>query len=95
MTLINFCFVFLSTSGVKLSYTEDTTYLRICRGNLPRELAVGIGRRNLPWLFTVVICYGFFVYVNKFFFVYVNKSCLFGSKPFLYVSKTFLFVRFF
>ena len=52
-------------------------YLRICRGNLlreiaagicrgylPQEFAVGIYRRNLPWLFSVRICRGFFVYIS-------------------------------
>ena len=56
-------------------------YLRICRGNLPLEFAVAICRR-------------FFVFISKFFFVYVSKSCLYGGKPFLYVCKTFWFVRF-
>ena len=56
-------------------------YLRICRGNLPREFAAGI-------------CRGFFVYVSEYFFVYVSKSCLYGSKSFLYMSKTFWFARF-
>ena len=62
----------------------------ICRRNLPQKFAVAICCENLPWLFAV----GFLVFVSKFFFVYVINSCLYGSKPFLYVSKTFSFVRF-
>ena len=62
----------------------------ICRRNLPQKFAVAICCENLPWLFAV----GLFVFVSKFFFVYVINSCLYGSKPFLYVSKTFSFVRF-
>ena len=134
--------VFFSSSYVKLSYTEDFNtifyikYLRICREKLPQEFAIGIYRRNLPWLFAAVICSGyfkpctfvwrqytvrrnlpclfaaeiyrgsllwefamsicrkFFIYVSKSCFVYVSKSCLHGSKPFWYVIKIFLFVRF-
>ena len=37
---------------------------------------------------------GFFVLVSKSFCVYDSKSFLHGRKPFLYVSKTFLFARF-
>ena len=55
---------------------------------------VRICRRYLPWLFAVRICRGFFVYISESFFVYVSKSCLYGGKPFLYVCKTFWFVRF-
>ena len=68
--------------------------LEICRGNLPQEFAVGICCRNLPWLFAASICRGFFAYISESFFVYVSKSCLHGGKPFLYVCKTFWFVRF-
>ena len=85
------------------------TYSRTCRGNLPREFAMaichenlswkfaaGICRGYLPWEFAAGICRGFlpFVFVSKSFFVYVSKCCLDESKPFLYVSKTLLFVRF-
>ena len=66
----------------------------VCRGNLPPLFAVGICRDYLPWLFSVVICREVFVNVSKSFFVYVSKSCLYGSKPFLDVSETFLFMRF-
>ena len=82
-------------------------YLRICRGYLPQEIAAGICRgnlpqvfavaiccQNLPWEFAVAIFRGFFVYTSQSFFVYVSKSCLYGGKPFLYVFKTFWFVRF-
>ena len=101
--------VFFSSSRVKLSHTEDSPHhllysifenlpwefaARICRGYLPREFAAGICRGNLPQEFAVAICRGFFVYVSEYFFVYVSKSCLYGSKPFLHVSETFLFVRF-
>ena len=55
---------------------------------------VRICRRYLPWLFAVRICRGFFVYISESFFVYVSKSCLYGGKSFLYVCKTFWFVRF-
>ena len=65
------------------------------RRNLPWLFAVRICRKNLPWKFATAICRGFFVFLSKSFFVYVNKSCLYGSKSFLCVSKTFLFVRFF
>ena len=53
----------------------------ICRENLQQEFAVAFCRENLPWVF--------FECVREFFFVYVSKSCLYGSKPLLYVSKTF------
>ena len=69
-------------------------YLRICRGYLPQEFAAGICRGNLPQVFAVRICRGFFVYTSESFFVCVSKSCLYGGKPFLYVCKTFWFVRF-
>ena len=69
-------------------------YLRISRGNLRWLFAVGICRRNLPWEFAVAICRGFFVYICESFFVYMSKSCLYGGKPFVYVCKTFWFVRF-
>ena len=42
----------------------------------------------------MAICRGFFVLVSKSFCVYDSKSFLHGRKPFLYVSKTFLFARF-
>ena len=66
----------------------------ICRGNLPQVFAVAICCQNLPWEFAVAIFRGFFVYTSQSFFVYVSKSCLYGGKPFLYVCKTFWFVRF-
>ena len=62
---------------------------RICRRNLPWEFATGICRGYFPWEFAVGICHGNFVYVSESFFVYVSKSCLFGSKNFLYVRKLF------
>ena len=55
-------------------------YLRICR-------------ENLPWLFAAGIYRGYFEYLGKSLFVYVNKFCFYGSKPFLYIGKTFWFVR--
>ena len=78
------------------------TYSRICRKNLPCKFAVQICRANLPqgfagYLlreFAVAICRGIFVFVSKFFLVYVTKSCFYESKPFSYVSKTFLLLRF-
>ena len=66
----------------------------ICRGYFPREFAVGICRRNLPWELAVAICRGFFVYICESFFAYMSKSCLYRDKPFVYVCKTFWFVRF-
>ena len=69
----------------------------ICRGYLRWEFTVANCRDNLPQLFAVRICCGYlpwvFVYVSKSFLVYVSKSCLHGSKPFLDVSKSFLFVK--
>ena len=62
--------------------------------NLPWEFAARICRGYLPREFAVAICRRFFVFISKFFFVYVSKSCLYGGKPFLYVCKTFWFVRF-
>ena len=75
---------------------------RICRANLPQQFAVAICRENMPQEFAgyllrefaVAICRGIFVFVSKFFFVYVTKSCFYESKPFSYVSKTFLLLRF-
>ena len=76
------------------------TYSRICRGNLPRKIAVAICRENLPWEFAagifrgnfsqqffVAICRGFFVFVSKSFFVYGRKSCLYESKPFFICER--------
>ena len=70
--------------------------MAICCENLPQEFAVGICCKNLLWLFASRICHGYlpFVFVSNSFFVYVSKSCLYESKPFLHVGKTFLFVRF-
>ena len=93
--------VFFLFSRVKLSHTEGCSApssvlhiweiaAGICCGYLPREFATGICRGCLPWEFA-----GFFVFTSKFFFVYVSKSCLNGGKPFLYMSKTFWFERFF
>ena len=96
-SFVTFLFIFTSEALPHrgLLYTIFyIAYLRICRGNLLREFAVAICRRKLPWEFAVAICRWFFVYVSKCFFVYVSKSCLYGSKPFLYMSKTFWFVRF-
>ena len=67
---------------------------RNCRRNLPWLIAARICRGNLPQLSAVAISRGFFVYISESFFVYVSKSCLYGGKPFLYVWKTFWFVRF-
>ena len=75
---------------------------RICRANLPQQFAVAICRENMPQEFAgyllrefaVAICRGIFVFVSKFFLVYVTKSCFYESKPFSYVSKTFLLLRF-
>ena len=72
--------------------------VNICRSYLRWEFAAANCRGNLSWPFAVRICRGhlpcIFVYVRKSFFVYVSKSCLYGSKPFLDVSESFLFVRF-
>ena len=71
--------------------------LAICRGYLPQLFAVAICRGNLPQLFVVGICRDYlqwvFADVSKSFLVYVSKSCLYGNKPFLDVSKSFLFVK--
>ena len=98
-SLLVFCLSYLWSSPTQrmLHTIFYITYSRICRGNLSREFAVTIYRENLPQEFALEICrgyLGFFVFVSTFFFVYVINSCLYGSKPFLYVSKTFLFVRF-
>ena len=92
------CFVtcFLLSSRVKLSHTEDAPHhlLYCIFENLPWLFVSRICRGNLPQEFAVAICRGFFVYVSESFFVNVSKSCLYGSKPFLYVSKIFWFMRF-
>ena len=49
-------------------------YLRICRGYLRGEFAVGICRRNLPWVFCIYM---------RILFRIMSKSCLYGSKPFV------------
>ena len=76
----SFSFVtcFLFIFTVKLSHTEYSTPSSVLH----------------IWEFAVAICRGFFVYISESFFVYVSKSCLYGGKPFLYVCKTFWFVRF-
>ena len=63
---------------------------RICRGYFSREFAAGICRGNLLQESAVAICHGYlpFVFAKRSFFVYVSKSCLYESKPFLYVCKT-------
>ena len=81
-----------STSSSVLHIWEFS--MGICRGYFPREFAVGICRRNLPWELAVAIYRGFFVYICESFFVYMSKSCLYGDKPFVYVCKTFWFMRF-
>ena len=91
------------SSCVKFSYTEDystpssTLHVPefaagICRENLPWLFAARIGRRNLPRKFAAEICRGYLRWV--FCICKHILSCLYGRKPFLYVSKTFLFVRF-
>ena len=60
-------------------------YLRICRGNLPREFAVGICRRNLPWEFAVAICRRFFVYISESFFVYLSKNLVYMEANLFYM----------
>ena len=88
--------VFFLPSRVKLSHTEDALHHLLCCifENLPWLFAARICCRNLPREFAAGICRGFFVYTSESFFVYVSKSCLYGGKPFLYVCKTFWFVRF-
>ena len=71
--------VFFLSSPVKLSHREDCS--------TPSSVLH-------IWQFAVAICRRFFVYIRESFFVYVSKSCLYGGKPFLYVCKTFWFVRF-
>ena len=63
------------------------TYSRICRRNLLWLFAARICCRNLPWKFISAICHGFFVCSSKSFLACVSKSCLYGSKRFLHVSK--------
>ena len=75
--------------GICHGYLQWLFAVGICRSYLPWEFAVAICRENLLGLFAV----GFFVYVSKSFLVCVSKSCLYGSKPFLDMSKSFLFVK--
>ena len=75
----SFCFV---------SYFIFTREALLHRGCSTRSSVLDI------WEFAVGICRGVFVYISESFFVYVSKSCLYGGKPFLYVCKTFWFVRF-
>ena len=89
------CFLFIFTR--ESSPTQRIALHHLLCGifeNLPWLFAARICCRNLPWEFTAGICRGFFVYTSESFFVYVSKSCLYGGKPFLYVCKTFWFVRF-
>ena len=82
-------------------YLPQLFAVAICRGNLPGylpwEFTLANCHENLPQLIAVRICCDYlpwvFVYVSKSFLVYVSKSCLYGSKPFLDVSKSFLFVK--
>ena len=91
-------------AGICRGYLPQEFAAGICRGDLPQEFAVRICRRNLLWVFATRICrrnlpwlfsVGFCIYKAILFFVYLSKSCLYGGKPFLYVCKTFWFVRFF
>ena len=84
----------LFAADICRSYLPWLFAVVMCREYLSQPFAVGIRRRYLPWEFAVTFCRGIFVYVSKSFFVYVGKSCLYGSKCFLDVSETFLFVRF-
>ena len=85
------CFIFIFTR-------EALPHRRNCSTSssvlLIWEFAMGICRGYLPWEFAMVTCRGFFVYISKSFFAHVSKCCLYGDKPFLYVCKTFWFVRF-
>ena len=65
----------------------------ICHGYLQWIFAVGIFCSYLPWEFAGAICRGFFLYVSKSSLVCASKFCLYGSKPFLDVRKSFLFVK--
>ena len=92
--LINFCFVncflfifmceALPHRGLLHTIFPSFTYSRICRGYLPREYTAGICRAYWPWVFC--IC-------KQILFCICDKSCFHERKPFLYESKSFLFVR--
>ena len=79
----SFLFIFMREALPHRGCSTLSPVLDIC------EFAMGICRRNLPWLFAVRICRGFFVCATEFFFAYVSKSYLYGRKLFVYVNKTF------
>ena len=91
--LINFCFVTgfffifmceaLPHRGLLHTILPSFTYSRICCGYLPREYTVGICCGYWPWFFC--IC-------KQILFCIYDKSCFHKRKPFLYESKSFLFV---
>ena len=96
-----FCFAYLRICRRNLpqEFAQGFT-VGICRRNLPWEFAVGICCGYLLPEFAVGICRVYFpwvfcIYKAILYFVYLSKSCLYGGKPFLYVCKTFWFVRFF
>ena len=81
------------------SYLPWEFAVGICRSYLPWEFTVANCHENLPQLFAVRICCDYlpwvFVYVSKSFLVYVSKSCLYGSKSFLFVKCSLLMVLLF
>ena len=102
--VINFCFVtcfpffllcYLLASCLKLSQTEDYStrsvlHIRefavaICRKNLLQELVVKICRDYLLWVFC--IC-------KQILFCICEEILFIWKQTFLYVSKTFLSIRF-
>ena len=100
---INFCFVtffYLHTSHYLQYYLfENLPWefdVRICRSYLPQEFIVRTCRGNLLWIFTVKICHGYLSWVfcicKQNLFLYVSKSCLYGTKPFLFVRFSLLTV---
>ena len=78
-------------AGICHGYSPREFSSGICCGNLVQKFAVAICRENLMQEFAVAISSGFFAFARKYFFVYVSKSCLYGSKPFLYVMLRKLF----
>ena len=79
------CFLVIFTC--EALHSED--YSTPSSGLHIQEFVVGICRWNLPQEFVLAICCGLFIFVSKSFLVYASNSCLYGSKLFLYVSKTF------
>ena len=96
--LLSFLFIFTSEALPNRGLLHTIfyiAYLRICRGNLPREFAVAICRENLLWEFAAGICRVFFVYVSKYFFCVCEQILFIWKQTFFIWEQNFLICEIF